>query len=280
MRGIRLAIIFLFFAAPVAWGQVTLPQQTGSINDYAAQLGIESRDRLEFLIARLDAGAGINANMIITLIDPFSNPSNFSSALWDEWGLPDDRAMLIAFIREENIWRFHWRSSPDLQTTLNELESAEMFDRTRSLVSDRRIVHAAIEYFEVLSENFVGPEIEEIPVELNDSLTLETTELPDDWLEPSEANLIENLTTESILQIEEPGAGKSNSTLIYILGGVLGSVLLLFLIKLAFSLTCPECGGRLQKRKNSMRAFANQGVTQRHVQQVSYCTNCNYQSSR
>ena len=277
MRGIRLAVLLLLLIAPSAWGQVTLPQQTGAINDYAAQLGIETRDRLEFLIARLQSGADINANLIITLIDPFSNPSNFSAALWSEWALPEERAILVAFIREENIWRFHWRSSNDLKSALNELENAEYFDRVRNLVSDRRVVHAAIEFFEVLSENFVGPEIEEV---IEEPLTLEQALEVDAEERNLEDEFISSLTTESINQVEAPGFFESNATLLYVIGGIAASIILLLLIKLAFSLTCPECGGRLQKRENSMRALYNQRVTPRHTQRISYCTKCNYQHAK
>jgi len=284
VRGSRLLllslIVILLSPLELHAQAIQLPERMGPINDYAAQLGNEQRERLKFLVERLayETGieGGIQANLLITLLDPFSNTTRFASAIWDHWELQNNNTLLLVFVRDQGAWYFHWQASPDQMGNLNALvNETKIFERAVQLVRDRRISDAAVEAFEQLALNYAGPEIEEIPEDeiLFNDASLESPLNPEPLDQEQDEVLFEDFSTESI----NTQTTSEDQTLWYALGGVGGSLVLFLLIRMAFMSSCPHCGGRLQRRDASMGRTSYRRSTSSRSKRITYCPNCRYQ---
>jgi len=156
---------FIFFLLVVAfpWGEglaqaegPPLPQPLGPISDYGAQLGPQTRRALQQLAEALQAQADVTVRLLITLLDPFSNPARLADALWEAWGL-GARAILLLFVREAGEWAFVVRAGAELAPALLEPELQGLFERVRRLTQQRRVARAARSAVEGLAERFLPP---------------------------------------------------------------------------------------------------------------------------
>lgn len=140
-----------------------LPQPIGAINDYGAQLGPETRKQLQALAETLKAQADVRLVLLITLLDPFSNPAQLAAAIWDAWDL-DSRTVLLLFVREEGDWRFFVQAGSELAPTLLAPDVQGGLERVRGLTAQRRIAQAAREALEGLAKRFQPSSAEKSPL--------------------------------------------------------------------------------------------------------------------
>lgn len=222
-----------------------LPQPIGAINDYGAQLGPETRKQLQALADALKAQADVRLVLLITLLDPFSNPAQLATAIWDAWNL-DSRTVLLLFVREEGDWRFFVQAGSELAPTLLAPDVQEVLERVRGLTAQRRIAQAARKVMEGLAEHF-QPSLAERP---------SSTEV-------------------------SPLKGQA-SWRPWLVGGLAGLGALGFTLWVAQRGRCPRCGERLRRREQSagMASFRH-GRSRLQTRSdrrgwVYYCRRCGY----
>jgi len=224
-----------------------LPKPIGAINDYAAALGPKSRKELDALIGRLRT-EGIEVRLLITLLDPYSDPKLLSQRLWEEWGLSSKGTVLLLFVREEDRWRFHWRASPDLAPRLSNKAAWKHREAIQALLIQRRVAQAARRAVSALSDLLGG------------SGETEATA-------PQRG-------TSRLFQSRWVGYG---------LGAIAAVGLMIGLIRWALVWLCPECGSRL--KRESGRAFGfgyGSWVRGRRTRRnwVYYCRRCGWWGER
>lgn len=137
-------------------GGPPLPRPLGPISDYGAQLGPQTRRALQQLAEALQTQADVAVRLLITLLDPFSDPARLADALWEAWGL-DARTILLLFVREAGEWTFVVRAGAELAPALLEPELQGLFERVRQLTQQRRVARAARLVVEGLAERFLPP---------------------------------------------------------------------------------------------------------------------------
>jgi len=219
----------------------------GAINDYAAALGPKSRQELKALIELLRA-EGVNVTLLITLLDPYSNPELLSQSIWEEWGLEAEATVLLLFVREEDRWRFHWRASPDLTSSLSSQSASSQKSAIEALLAQRRVAQAARR-----AVKFLSGLLTRAPVG-----------------ERSEA---------AAPQQEAHSWVKSRGLWYGLLGGLGGVGLVIALLRLAVIWLCPNCGSRLKRESGRSLGFAYGGWSQSrrgHKNRVYYCRRCGY----
>lgn len=284
VRGIFAVLLAVLIMAHTAVAQTpNLPQQMGSINDYAATLGIEDRQQIANHIDRLINRGNLNVVLLISRLDPFSHPPTFADAIWSEWDLAEDRTLLLIYVSEESSWRFHWKASLDVRSVIEEVADSEDFQRVSRLVNDRRIADAAIQALSTLDSVFVVPEVIEPPIQ--ESLIEDPTSVSEDQLIADD----ETNGGDVVVQGEFPVVSESiplvqtqsnSNTLLYIAGGVIVALILFLLVKIGLSGMCPDCGARLEKRTDpfSRPQFHRRSSRRGFGKQVYYaCPNCRYQ---
>ncbi|OGF53977.1 MAG: hypothetical protein A2Z21_05155 [Candidatus Fraserbacteria bacterium RBG_16_55_9] len=228
-----------------------LPKAIGAINDYAAALGRESRQQLQTWIDELRAKTKINVFLLITLLDPYSDPPTFTQVIWESWRLGTERTIFLLLAKETDHWVFHWKSSTDLALRL--ANPSEDYQRLiQGLLDQRRVGTAAVQAVDHLRGLFIEPELpkpqEEQPL-------------------PSPAK-----PRQSFL---------GSSTFWYALGGLAGVGGIAGLIVLARARRCPRCGGRMSRR--STQPFGSsyaKRARRRTPERVYYCRQCGYQRVR
>ena len=152
---------FVYHVGALQAEEPPLPQPLGAINDYGAQLGPETRKELQALADVLKAQAQINLVLLITLLDPFSDPARLAAAIWDAWGL-DPRTILLLFVREEGDWRFFAQAGSELAPTLLAPDVQDILGRVQKLTAQRRVAQAARVAMEGLARRF-QPSLAENP---------------------------------------------------------------------------------------------------------------------
>jgi hypothetical protein len=222
-----------------------LPKPIGAINDYAAALGRESREQLQALIAELRSERKVAVTILITLLDPYSDPRRLSEALWEEWKLGPERTIFLLLVREADRWRFHWKASPDLAAQLSD-PMGEYHRSIQGLLEERRVGRAALQAVEYLTELLGGPK----------------GVGPEPRFEPEDRSL-------------RPFLG--SPPFWYLLGGVAGMGVLWVLIRMVRVRLCPECGRRLSRRSAQAFGPSYARLARRGARDwVYYCQRCGY----
>ncbi len=214
-----------------------LPQPIGELNDYAGILGQESRQQLQRSIDELKT-QGVKVFLLITLLDPFSDPAQLAERIWQAWKLAPERTILIVFVREADQWALWWKLTPDLASQLDYSSTGEYRSSLERLLKERRVGQAVVHSIESLRGWFAPPKASE--------------ELP-------------------------PRAGPSAGSPLfwYLLAGAGGVGMIAGLIWFALVWLCPECGGRLSRR--SAWAFGpGRWARSRRRERVYYCARCGY----
>lgn len=231
-----------------------LPKAMGAINDYAAALGRESRQQLQGWIDELKAKSKLSVFLLITLLDPYSDPPTFSQKLWESWKLGTERTILLLLVKETDHWIFHWKSSPDLALPLADL-SGDSHRSIQGLLGQRRVGTAAVQAVGRLRELFVEPEAPK---------PQESPEQP----------------------LPAPSSPRSSfigsPTFWYALGGLVGVGVIAVLVGLARVRICPRCGGRMSRRSStqSFRSSYARRTRRKTRERVYSCLRCGYQRVR
>lgn len=141
-----------------------LPGRIGDLNDYGAQLGEGTRRTLQSQIDRLRERAGARVTVLITLLDPFSDPERYAREIWKRWELDQEQgqeqgqAVLLVFVREGERWAFAWQASSDLMDRLGGSWAAELRRAVDERLQERRVAAAARRALSTLSDALdVGP---------------------------------------------------------------------------------------------------------------------------
>jgi len=251
--------LLLFLSRNVGADEATeppLPQAMGAINDYAAVLGKESRQQLQSWIDELKTKAKISVFLLITLLDPYSDPPTFTDKLWKSWQLEAEGTIFLLLAREADQWVFYWRSSPDVASRLASPRGNEDYGPSiQKLLGERRVGTAAMRAVEHLREKLIPSEPQPKPEQ-------------------------ESPTS--------PSSSRTASSAIvgsrvfwYVFGGIAGAGLTGGMLWLAFVWLCPSCGGRLSRRSaQPIRSFYARGVRKRAGERVYYCHRCGYRRVR
>lgn len=92
-----------------------LPQQIGSINDYAAALGGKAqRQPLESFIEQLQADHQVSLVFLLSERDPFDDLERYGLEVQRAWGLPQQRQVFALFLKGERRWYVRAWVSADL----------------------------------------------------------------------------------------------------------------------------------------------------------------------
>jgi uncharacterized membrane protein YgcG len=230
-----------------------LPQPIGAINDYAAILGRESRQQLQSWIDELKAKREINVVLLITLIDPYSDPPALMEKIWESWKLGAEQTIFLLLVREADLWFFQAKASPDLA-----LPDSEYRRSIQRLLDERRVGTAAMRAVEHLKNALLEPETPEPHPEIVDSQSPETT-------------------------LPQRSPSFLGSPLFWSIGAGFG--LIASVIWWALLWLCPGCGSRLQR--STTRAFGRWGLRagsrgnrRRAQERVYYCRRCGYSRVR
>ena len=251
-------------AQAMAQPPVDLPQPLGAISDYGAQLGRSTRIQLQTQIDDLYQEAGIRVYVLVTLLDPFGNPSVLAERIWEAWALDEgedsEKTVLLLFVREGEPWAFRWRAGSALAPQLRSPEMRETWEAVTALVEERKIAQAVREGVGGLHRFFVGPSPEPTPSP------------------PSKE--------------QRPSARTGRTPIwLYVVWGFFGLLALLGgLIAYALVWLCPECGARLQRSPigayglppgpRSLRSSSRRGARGARRGWVYYCRRCGYRRVR
>ncbi|MFB6285554.1 MAG: TPM domain-containing protein, partial [Candidatus Bipolaricaulia bacterium] len=140
-----LAFVGLALLTGAANGQedISLPQQMGAINDYAASLGRQTREHLQSQVERLSSEANVDLAVLISLIDPFSDPARYAEAIWRQWDLGSKRSVLLVVVREaETRWAFRVLGSSGISDQLSVLRRGEARAAIDDALADRDVAKA------------------------------------------------------------------------------------------------------------------------------------------
>ena len=249
----------LMAGSVVAQDEISLPQQMGAINDYAASLGRQTREHLQSQIDRLNDGANVDLAVLVSLIDPFGDSARYAEAIWSEWDMASERAVLLVYVREaENRWVFRARASSDLSDQLSELRLGEARSAIDAALADRDVADAVRIGVDALAEKWAPatPAPADESSGTNDSPSAATTA-------PSASSV-------------EGGRPWWRALWVWILGGALVVLTLLAVVIWALlTWFCPRCGSRLRKRTESPMAWDRFGRGTKS-RSVYYCPRCRY----
>ena len=240
-----------------------LPQQMGTINDYAASLGRQTRDQLQSQIDRLRTDANVNVAVLISLIDPFSDPARYAEAIWDEWELGDARTVLLVYVREGGErWAFRVRASSDVSNRLSALRLGEARTSIDSALADRDVAEAVRIGVGALAERW-APETPS-PSNAADETPTSTSETDD-------------APSSTVTASGGEGPPWWRSLWAWIGGGILvGLAVLGGVVWTLLTWFCPRCGARLRKREASVMPW-QRAVRGRGRRSVYYCPRCRYE---
>ncbi len=203
-----------------AWGQeLPLPKQIGALNDYAAAIG-SSRPALQTALSALQSQAGVRVTILITLLDPFDDPSQLAARIRTNWKIEPKKAVFALYVKESDRWQFRLWLSPDLGQRLAGSTLTDLQAQVSQALLRRRVAQAVRETVAALSKALLPPK-EGVPPKKGP---------------PTSA---------------ERGAAQQggNLALLYWGGGLLAAVLLVIGIHWLLYRLCPRCGGRLRARQ-------------------------------
>ncbi len=243
-----------------------LPQRMGAINDYAASLGRQTREQLQAQIDRLDRNAGVELAVLVSLLDPFGDPSRYADAIWREWGMGGDRAVLLVYVREaETRWAFRVRGSSAVADQVAALRSGGPRDAVDRALADRDVAEAVRLGVDALARQF-----EAAP---NGAQSDPATDGPTgDAAESAEAG-----SAEASDASQDGRDARAGLPLWAWIAGGLGLLVLVLTVVVWTLLTwfCPRCGSTLRKRTESPQPWERAGRGGSH-RSVYYCRNCRY----
>jgi hypothetical protein len=232
-----------------------LPEPIGDLNDYGAQLGESTRRELQSQIDRLRGRAGVRVTVLITLLDPFSDPVRYAREIWERWELDQEQgqgqgqAVLLVFVREGERWAFAWRASPDLMPRLQGSWGVELRRVVDELLQGRRVAQAARRALGALVEVFdVAPPAA-----------------------PPETPVVRR------------GVWPYAPTFGWIVGVGLGLGALYLGLRWIVRWICPQCGRKLRRRSPGMPHLygrRRRNGSRRSLREwVYYCRRCGYHRS-
>ncbi len=230
-----------------------LPKAMGAINDYAAVLGKESREQLQTWINELKTKSKINVVLLITLLDPYSDPPTLTQKIWEAWKLGGEPTIFLLFVREADRWAFDWKFTQDLAPRLVDLSlGGELIRSMQALLNERRVGTAAMQAVERLKATLIELETPESQPQAQEEPSL-----------PAPANV--------------PRSFVGSPAFWSIVGGAAGIAVIAGLIWFALTWLCPGCGGRLSR--GSTRTFGpsySLRSRRRRGERVYYCRRCGY----
>lgn len=245
---LRRTVRVLLACALIGWSAQAqappLPERMGAINDYAAALGRESRRELQAQIETLER-RGVSVVVLITLLDPFSDPARLAEAIRQRWEL-SEKSVLLLFVREGERWAFEARAEPELSSRLTALRLGAPRQAIQALLNERRVAAAALVAVAHLTELFEPPREPSSP---------ETVPPARDWAR----------------ETARPFWG---SALFWVLAAGGGALALVGgLVWFALTWLCPRCAGRLRRR--APRPFEVRGRSPRRGS-IYYCRRCGF----
>lgn len=247
LRHILPLILFLVgFELGAVADEPPLPQAIGDINDYAGILGPESRQQLQSLIDELKHQQ-VNIRLLITLLDPYSDPTLLVEKLWQKWELSEEQTVFVLLVKESDHWVFHWRFSQDLASQLEPSLVGKHRSSLQRLLDERRVGRAAVQAVESLRELLAKPQIQELNKSLEGA------------------------------KVRRPFLG--SPAFWYLSGGLAGVGGLVGLIWLALVWLCPQCGRRLRRSYWFRPSYARR-ARERRGDPVYYCPQCGYMRVR
>lgn len=129
----------------------------GALNDYAAQIG-NSRPALEAALTGLQSRAGIQATILITLLDPFDDPDQLATRIRTDWKIPEAKAVFALFVKERDTWVARIWLSSDLSERFASGPQATLEKQVRQDLQQRRVSQAVRETVDALAQAFLPPE--------------------------------------------------------------------------------------------------------------------------
>ena len=136
-------------------GFIGLPQPIGQLSDYGAVLDRHGRERIETAIAQAEAQYGLEVYILASWENPQSGIDTFSRAVFDEWELANESAVLAVFLKEGRNWDVRVLASDRVITAYGDLAS-HLEDGIEDLVDHRRVEEAMTELFSHLNRRLGG----------------------------------------------------------------------------------------------------------------------------
>jgi len=240
--------------------EISLPQQMGAINDYAASLGRQTREHLQSQVDRLSSEANVDLAVLISLIDPFGDPARYAEAIWSQWELGSERSVLLVYVRAaESRWVFRARGSSDVSDQLSTLRVGQTRSAIDDALADRDVAEAVRAGVDALTAQWAP--VTDSPSSADGTTGSDSATSSSDGAaataQPAESPWWQPLWA-------------------WIAGGV--ALLLGILALVVWALLtwfCPRCGSRLRRRTATPRPGerAGRGEASRSVYS---CPNCRY----
>ncbi len=212
----------LFIWSPALTQEPPLPKPIGALNDYAAAIG-NSRPALESALAALQNRAGIQATILITLLDPFDDPTQLATRIIADWKIPQEKAVFALYVKETDHWAFRLWLSPDLTASFAGKAQSSLEAQIAQDLQQRRVSQAVQETVDALVQAFMPPEPPKPPPT--------STNPP----RTQDAN-------------PKRSFGLWNSLALYGGAGLLALLLLVIGVRTLLYSFCPRCAGRLRAR--------------------------------
>ncbi len=212
-----------------------LPKPMGALNDYAAAIG-NSRPALEAALTALQSRAGIQATILITLLDPFDDPDQLATRIRTDWKIPGTKAVFALFVKETDTWIARIWLSADLSERFASGPQAALEKQMKQDLQQRRVSQAVRETVDALTQTFLPPEPPKPPA----------------GNPPANQGVIKG--TRGLI-------GWMNPVVFYGAVALLAVLLVIIGIRALLYHFCPQCAGRLR-------------VRQSRTNRVYYCERC------
>ena len=136
-------------------GFTGLPQPIGQLSDYGAVLDRHGRERIEDAIAEAEARYGLKIYILASWENPLSGIDTFTRAVFDDWNLTREAAILTVFLKEGRNWDVRVLASDRVHAAYGDLASF-LEAGIEDLVDHRRVEEAMIELFAQLGRRLGG----------------------------------------------------------------------------------------------------------------------------
>ena len=170
--------------------------------------------------------------ILITLLDPFDDPTQLATRIIVDWKIPQQKAIFALYVKEVDHWAYRLWLSPDLIDRFTGKAQSSLEAQVTQDLDKRRVSQAVQETVDALVQVFMPPEPAKPP-----SAAVPTP--------PTSSNPGVAKSTNA-----KSSPGSWGSIVLYGGAGLAALLLVIMGIRALLYRICPQCAGRLRARRS------------------------------